>query len=259
MATERECVVLVPGVVLPGALAYGALLEALGDAVDPIVKDLELYAGDQPPPGYTVEVEVDGILRAADEAGFERFHLVGYSGGGAASLALAARHPDRLGSLALGEPAWDGNWRLSAEEEALWRRFGELAASDRSTEELMDEFMHLQLRSGVEPPAPPPGPQPRWMATRPAGIRALIAAFGDGSIDPDGLRRFDRPVYFALGSLSNPDYWARMAARLERTLADFTIEVYEDRHHFDPPHRAEPERFAAALRALWARATQGRP
>jgi pimeloyl-ACP methyl ester carboxylesterase len=257
MATDRARVVLVPGAVLPGALAYSPLLEVFGNAVDPVVKDLELYAGDRPPPGYTVEVEVEGILRAADEAGFERFHLVGYSGGGAVSLGFAARYADRLQSLALVEPAWDGNWQLSAEEEALWRRFGELADSDRADEEVTGEFMRLQLRAGVKPPPPPPGPQPPWMATRPAGIKALIAAFREGNIDPAGLRAFGRPVYFALGSLSNPDYWERMAARLSRTFADFAVEVYEGRHHFDPPHRAEPVLFGTALRALWARADAG--
>jgi hypothetical protein len=35
---------------------------------------------------------------------------------------------------------------------------------------------------------------------------------------------------------------------------NFTLEVFEERHHFDPPHRAEPERLAASLRELWARA-----
>jgi pimeloyl-ACP methyl ester carboxylesterase len=254
MASDRAGAVLVPGAVLPGALAYAPLLETLGDVVEPVVKDLELYADDRPPPQFTVELEIEGIARAADAAGFERFHLVGYSGGGAVSLGFAARYPDRLRSLALVEPAWDGNWQLSSEEEALWRRFGELATSDRSSEELMGEFMTLQLRPGVEPPPAPPGPQPPWMATRPAGIKALIAAFREGSIDPDDLRAFGRPVYFALGALSNPDYWERMATRLGRTFDDFTPEVYEGRHHFDPPHRAEPERFGAALRALWARA-----
>jgi hypothetical protein len=30
--------------------------------------------------------------------------------------------------------------------------------------------------------------------------------------------------------------------------------VYADRHHFDPPHRIEPARLAAALGELWTRA-----
>jgi pimeloyl-ACP methyl ester carboxylesterase len=251
---KRPQVLFLPGVILPAAAAYGSLLEAIGDDVEAACKDLELYSGDHPPPGYGVETEVDGVLRAAEESGFERFHLVGYSGGGAVSLAFAARHPDRLRSLALAEPAWDGNWELSPEEEALWRRFDAFSEADSSDRELMGEFMRAQLRPGVDPPPPPPGPEPPWMAKRPAGIKALTAAFRKGSIEPDRLRAFEGPVYFALGSLSNPDHWERMAERLGRVFGDFTVEVYEGRHHFDPPHRVEPQRFAAALRSHWARA-----
>jgi hypothetical protein len=36
--------------------------------------------------------------------------------------------------------------------------------------------------------------------------------------------------------------------------ADFELEVFEDRHHFDPPHRIEPERLARSLERLWGRA-----
>jgi pimeloyl-ACP methyl ester carboxylesterase len=258
MIDDRIPAILVPGVVLPAALAYGSLLDALGGEVEMVAKDLELYAGDAPPPGYAIDVEVDGILRAAEEAGFERFHLVGYSGGGAASLALAARHPEHLRSLALAEPAWAGSWDLSPEEEALWRRFFELPDAGLSQDELMAEFVCMQLRPGVEPPPPPPGPEPPWMAKRPAGIKALIAAFRGGGLDRRRLGSFDRPVYFARGELSNPDYWERMSERLARVFRDFTAEVYEGRHHFDPPHRAEPERFAAALRSHWARADAAR-
>lgn len=254
MSDDPRQVILIPGGVLPAALAYGPLLDVLGDEVDAVAKDLELYAGDSPPPAYTPDVEVDAAVRAADAAGFERFHLVGYSGGGAVSLAFAARHTARLRSLALVEPAWDGNRELSSEEEALWQRFDELADAAAADEDVMAEFMRLQLRPGLEPPAPPPGPEPPWMAKRPAGIKALIGAFRNGSIARERLQAFDRPVYFALGSLSNPEYWERMAERLAATFDAFTLEVYEGRHHFDPPHRAEPERFAAALRALWDRA-----
>ncbi len=35
---------------------------------------------------------------------------------------------------------------------------------------------------------------------------------------------------------------------------DFTLDVFEERHHFDPPHRIEPKRLATALRAVWTRA-----
>jgi pimeloyl-ACP methyl ester carboxylesterase len=92
------------------------------------------------------------------------------------------------------------------------------------------------------------------MAKRPAGLRAILRAFHAAELDLDALRRFDRPVLFALGGRSHPDYYALLAERLARVFADFTLEVFDDRHHFDPPHRAEPARLAGSLHALWSRA-----
>jgi hypothetical protein len=92
------------------------------------------------------------------------------------------------------------------------------------------------------------------MAKRPAGIRALMDAFDSGDLDTEALRAFDRPVYFALGGRSNPDYYGRIAERLQGTFTDFTIETFPERHHFDPPHRIEPERLADSLLAHWQRA-----
>ena len=40
----------------------------------------------------------------------------------------------------------------------------------------------------------------------------------------------------------------------DKIFNDFTVEVYPERHHFDPPHRVEPERMARSLLALWERA-----
>ena len=73
-------VILLPGGVMPAQLAYADLIQALGSDVEAVAKELEMYAGSQPPAGYTLDCEVDGILRAASKAGFDRFHLAGYSG-----------------------------------------------------------------------------------------------------------------------------------------------------------------------------------
>jgi pimeloyl-ACP methyl ester carboxylesterase len=242
--------VLLPGSVLPAGPAYGALLEALGGRADAAAKDLEVYATDEPPTDYTLATEVDGILREADARGFDRFHLAGYSGGGAAALASAAVHGERLLSLALLEPAWAGNER-TPEEDALAERFR--ALEQLPEDQRMAEFMRLQLAPGVDPPQRPDGPPPPWLAKRPAGIRAFVRAFETGELDLDALRRFTPPVLFVLGGLSNPDYFARMAGRLAGVFPDFTLEVFPERHHFDPPHRVEPERVAELLLALWSR------
>ena len=250
-------VILLPGAVLPAEPAYGALLEALGDAVEPVAKELEVYADAEPPPGYTFAVEVEGILQTAEAAGFDRFHLVGYSAGGASSLVFAASHPERLRSLALIEPAWAGNQGLDPAEEAVRRELDRIMALPAA--QLMPAFVRVQLRSGVEPPPPLPGPMPPWMAKRPAGLKAIAAAFSAGELDLDALRRFRRPAYLALGGLSHPDYYRKMAVRLARVFPDFTLEVFEDRHHFDPPHRTEPVRLAASLGDLWARTEAALP
>jgi pimeloyl-ACP methyl ester carboxylesterase len=193
------------------------------------------------------------VLREADARGWERFHLVGYSGGGAVSLAMAAAKPERLASLALLEPAWAGNWDLSPAEQAVWveyDRLQELTGDD----EFMPNFVRFGLKPGVPIPPPPPGEPPPWMAKRPGGIRAITGAFKRADIDREALRRFDRPVYFALGALSNPDQYEEIAKRLSGVFPDFELEVFEDRHHFDPPHRIEPDRLASSLQKLWRRA-----
>jgi pimeloyl-ACP methyl ester carboxylesterase len=236
---------------MPAEPAYSALLGVLGERVDGVAKDLEVYAGDQPPPDYSLATEAQGVLREAARRGFDRFHLVGYSGGGASSLAFAALHGHRLLSLALLEPAWGGNERTPA-EEILWQRFREL--EPLPPDQFMAGFTRLQLAPGVEPPPPLDGPSPPWMAKRPAGLRALMAAFDNGELDLDALGAFDQPVYFAVGGRSNPDYFARMAERLAAIFPDFTIETFPERHHFDPPHRIEPERLSSSLLALWKRA-----
>jgi pimeloyl-ACP methyl ester carboxylesterase len=245
-------VILLPGIVLPAEPAFGALIAALGPEVEAVAKDLEIYATPEPPQDYRLDLEIAGVLREADSRGWERLHLVGYSGGGAASLAFAAARPERLASLALLEPAWAGTWDLSLAEQAFWREFARLEGVP--VEEFMPTFMRLALKPGVPLPAPPSGDPPPWMTKRPAGIRAIGRAFDRGHLDRESLRRFDRPVYFALGGLSNPDQYGEIAERLRGVFPDFELEVFEERHHFDPPHRIEPERLASSLMALWRRA-----
>jgi pimeloyl-ACP methyl ester carboxylesterase len=239
--------------VLPAASAYGDLLAALGSAVDAVAKDLEVYATPTPPSGYSLDTEIAGALRAARARGWDRFHLVGYSGGGAVALAIAAAHPERLWSVALLEPAWAGNWDDASEaHRALWREHARLAGLQH--DDFMTAFVRLQLRPDVEPPQPPTGPPPPWMAQRPAAIRALVGTFQTYNLDREALRSFDRPAYFALGGLSNPDHFGEEAQRLARVFPNFWLQVFPERHHFDPPHRVEPHALAASLRSLWARA-----
>jgi pimeloyl-ACP methyl ester carboxylesterase len=245
-------VILLPGSVLPAQPAYGALIEALGPDVDAVAKDLELYDGDEPPPGWSLDTEIDGVLREADARGWETFHLLGYSGGGAAALAFTARHPQRLLSLTLLEPAWAGSWDWSPAHAQLWKEYDALETLPPA--QFMAAFMRLGVKPDVVLPPPPEGEPPPWMAKRPAGIRAFLRDFKTYDLDRARLAAFDRPVFFVLGGLSNPDDYGEVAERLSTVFPDFRLEVFPDRHHFDPPHRIEPERLAALLREHWERA-----
>jgi pimeloyl-ACP methyl ester carboxylesterase len=252
-AYKQPAVIFVPGGVTPAALSYGPLVEVIGNQIRPILKDLELYTPDTPPPGYDVDMEVEGIRRAADAAGLKRFNLVGYSGGSTFALAFTAKYPEYLSSLALVEPAWIGVLGPEdADNVAELNRLMALPANER-----MQAFMHWHFRPGMQPPpaSQPSGPPPAWMAKRPAGLEAMYRAFNRYSLDQDRIRQFNRPVYFAIGSLSNR-FFEREAKTLQGLFPDMQIEKYVGRSHFDPPHRAEPERFARAFTGLWARSKE---
>jgi hypothetical protein len=89
------------------------------------------------------------------------------------------------------------------------------------------------------------------MAKRPAGIKAFLENFKTYDLDRRRLASFDKPVFFGLGALSNPDEYGEIAQRLSTVFPDFRLEVFEERHHFDPPHRIEPGRLAGLLREHW--------
>lgn len=237
--------VLLPGIVLPAALRYDGLLQRLA-GVNAVVKDLEVYRHPEPPSDFSIADEVDGLGRAADEAGFDRFHVYGHSAGGAVALAFAAARPERLCSLAVDEPASDFTDDCNASYG--WEEFDR--ASALPTAEATRAFLALQVSSGVELPPPPPGPPPPWMAQRPAGIRAFIRALRSHHVEPDVYRRFSTPVYYSRGSLTHPR-WERMEKRLSKLFPRFSSEVFEGLHHLNTSHQAEPERVATRLRAFW--------
>jgi hypothetical protein len=54
------------------------------------------------------------------------------------------------------------------------------------------------------------------------------------------LRAFRQPVFFVVGGRSNPDYYGRMADRAREIFTDFTLDVFEERHHFDPHTESSP-------------------
>lgn len=233
---------------MPAGLRYAALVTEFGDSAETLLKELEVYSEDRPPAGYGISTEVEGITAAADAAGWKSFHLYGHSGGGACAIAYAQRHPERVISLAVDEPAFDFSAEAAAYLLPEMKRIKALPPGER-----FDSFVRIQLAPGVEPPPRPPGPPPEWMEKRGRGIEAFTDALAACAIEPAGPHDYQGPVYFSYGSLSNP-YWEQMARRLAGRYRRFTAERYEGAHHFNTSHQHSPERVASALRTLWASA-----
>ena len=210
-----------------------------------IAKDLEVYAAEMPPSDYSIAREVAGVERVANDAGFERFHLYGHSGGGAVALAYAAAHADRLLSLALDEPAYDFTDAIRADMEVV-EPLKSLPAPER-----IRAFMRLQVSPEVELSAPT-GPPPPWMATRPAGIEAFLQALDQHERLTEKYRAVHAPVLYTWGSLTHAR-WFAMAKRLAALFPDFTTACFEGLHHLNASQQAEPDRVAELLAVLWAR------
>jgi pimeloyl-ACP methyl ester carboxylesterase len=243
-------VIALPGGVMPAAARYQVLASSLGHDAQLHLKDLEVYSGHEPPAGYSVDLEVEAVSRFADSLGLERFHLLGYSGGGFVSLAFAGAHPDRLLSLALFEPA--GIPGALSEEEARLDASLQTGLAGLSGPDFMREFIRLQVRPGVEAP-PPAGPPPPWMESRPRGIAAMMAAFRRHAFDRDDLRECRFPVFLGYGDLTG-EHEEISASILARLLPDLHVRRFGGVHHFVPPERIYTDDHVRALRDLWARA-----
>jgi len=167
-------------------------------------------------------------------------------------LAVAAKHPERLTSLVLLEPAWAGDWDWRPAHARLWEQYEALHSLPPA--QFMAGFMKLAVRPDVVLPPPPEGDPPPWMAKRPAGIRAFIETFRSYQLERERLAAFRQPVLLVLGGRSNPDDFGEIIERLSTVFPDVRTEIFAERHHFDPPHRIEPEKLAALLHAHWERA-----
>lgn len=233
---------------MPAAMRYAPLASAVAGDVQLHFKDLEVYAGEEPPADYSIGLEVQALARFADSLGLDRFHLLGYSGGGFVSLAFAGTHPERLLSLALFEPA-SVPGELSPEEAQFYARL-RTRLTGLDGPEFMQAFISLQVRGGVEVP-PPAGPPPPWMGNRPAGIAALMAAFPEYRFDRARFRECGFPVFLGYGELTGEQEEIRVAI-LARLFPDIQIRRFSGVHHFVPPERIYTDEHVRALRQLWA-------
>lgn len=246
-----QTVIALPGGIMPAALRYAPLESALGGKVDFHFKDLEAYAGDESPPGYSLDTELTALGTFADSLEAQRFHLVGYSFGGFVSLVFAGLYPQRLLSLALFEAARvPGD--LSSEENVLDQKLRQTLAGAEGPD-FLRLFVSSQVRPGVEVP-PPSGPPPPWMRNRPAGFAAMMRVLANHRFDRKRLQNCNFPVFYGYGDLTTEMMAELQAAVLARLVPDIHIRRFSGVHHFVPPERIYTPQHIEDLQALWTRA-----
>jgi pimeloyl-ACP methyl ester carboxylesterase len=244
-------VICVPGSVAPANQRYRPLIEKLGDEADLHLKDLEVYREATPPASYSIDEELTAIDRFADAKRLDRFHLVGYSGGGFISLAYSGTRPHRILSLSLFEPAQIPG-ELTTEEEQFFAVLGSKLEGLHG-DAFMSTFIHEQVKPGAVVPPPPPGPMSAEMQKRPAGIAALIKAFREFPFDRNVLRSATFPVLYAYGDLSHQEQ-ALKAGILAQLFSDMHVHRYAGVHHFVPPEQIYTADHAALLLDDWRNA-----
>jgi pimeloyl-ACP methyl ester carboxylesterase len=243
-------VVCLPGGIAPAAQRYAPLKAAVGDGAELHLKDLEIYREPVPPADFSVEQELSAVDRFADSLGLNRFHLVGYSGGGFFSLAYAGARPERLLSLGLFEPAMVPG-KQTPEERAMYQALEEKLRGLQGAD-FLSAFGRNQLKPGVEF-RPPSGPFPPELQNRPAGLAVMLRIFPAYEFDRERLRAANFPVYVGYGDLTH-EIEELKAGILARLFSDIRVQRFAGIHHFVPPEQLYTKDHAKALMAMWTRA-----
>lgn len=177
----------------PGVSAYAnwrLAMPVLAQSRRVIAPDMVGFGFSERPPGmaYTLDAWVTQAVGLLDALDLPQADLVGNSFGGALSLALAIRHPERvrrlvlMGAAGVGfeiTPALDAVWGYTPSFENM-RKVMDWFAYDRNL--VTDELAKLRYEASIRPgfqesyAAMFPAPRQRWvdaLASRDEDIRAL--------------------------------------------------------------------------------------
>lgn len=216
-----------------------------------LAPDMVGFGFTERPAGITCDIAtwVRQAVGLLDALGLGKAHVVGNSFGGAIALALAIRHPERVGRLVLMgsvgvpfpiTPGLDAVWGYEPSLDAMK---GLLDIFAFSRELVTDELAELRYRASIRPgfqesfSAMFPAPRQRWvdaMASAEADIRAvphetLIIHGRDDRVIPlsNSLTLLHWIERSQLHVFSRCGHWVQIehAARFARLLTDFFAEA----------------------------------
>jgi pimeloyl-ACP methyl ester carboxylesterase len=226
-----------PSAAVAGELAGRAVITQIGLTVWDIA----------PGEPYDLAVEVNAVNTAAQVRGLSRYHLFGFSAGATVALAATLALGDAVQSLTLLEAAVIGDDDWHPAETAFRARLAGVRALP--AEQRIPASRQLYMRPGE--PLPPLGPPAPWDA-RDDMLEDMLAQVGFTSSD---LAAITVPVLAISGGCSNPRFQLQ-DERLVEVIPHARAEVFSERSHSSPPHRAEPARLADMLIDFWTRSAR---
>jgi pimeloyl-ACP methyl ester carboxylesterase len=196
---------------------------------------------------YGLATEVDAVNAAARAHGLLRYHLFGFSAGATVALAATLALGPTVQSLTLLEAAEIGDDDWHPAETAF--RASLAAVRALPAEQRIPASRQLYMRPGE--PLPPLGAPAPW-DPRDDMLEDMLARVGFTSSD---LAAITVPVLAISGGRSNPRFRLQ-DERLVEVIPHARAEVFSERSHSSPPHRAEPARLAEMLIDFWTRSAR---
>jgi 3-oxoadipate enol-lactonase len=210
-----------------------------------LVMDLRGHGRSEAPQGrscYTIPCMTADVRELVEFLGFDRFHLVGHSMGGAITQEMALQAPDRLLSLTLEDTA--PNFGLSLDDAMLQFRAKRLSLAGT---EGMAAVAAMEL-----PFTPPHMPAARLRELNERLSRMSVDAFlgaAQGLVDWEGavarISSIAAPTLVVYGDLDAPALVAS-SRRLAKLIPNASLEIIAEAAH--SPQWERPELFNAVLR-----------
>jgi pimeloyl-ACP methyl ester carboxylesterase len=204
---------------------------------------------------YTVDHLAADVEALVDEIGFDRYHLLGHSMGGAVVQEIALRSPERLLSLTLHDTSDGFGSTFSNPNLVAWTRFRFKVAEEQGMEALS------QLQSPFPPP--PHMPAERLEETKvrlsKMSVDAFIGAWhglSNWAGTHDRAHNISAPTLVIYGDL-DAEFLIKASKRLAKNIPDAQLAVIPETGH--SPQYERPSLFNEALSGFLASISAGAP